>query len=58
MSSRSKRSAATDQLAAGISGVLVGVVKGEVVVTPLGEVVAGKKPLDPRLIDVARVMAR
>lgn len=36
----------------------MGVVKGEVVVTPLGEVVAGKKPLDPRLIDVARVMAR
>jgi 6-phosphofructokinase 1 len=49
--------AATDQLAAGTSGILVGVAKGEVVVTPLDQVVAGKKPLDPRLLDVARMMA-
>jgi len=50
--------AATDRLAAGTSGVLVGVVKGEVVATPLDEVVTGKKPLDPRLMEVARVLAR
>jgi hypothetical protein len=34
------------------------VAKGEVLVTPLDQVVAGKKPLDPRLIEVARMMAR
>ena len=50
--------AATDQLAAGNSGVLVGVVKGEVVTTPLEEVVTGKKPLDAGLMEVARVLAR
>jgi 6-phosphofructokinase 1 len=50
--------AATDQLAAGNSGVLVGVAKGEVVATPLDEVVTGKKPLDPRLMEMARVLAR
>jgi 6-phosphofructokinase 1 len=50
--------AATDQLAAGNSGILVGMAKGEVITTPLAEVVAGKKPLDPRLLDLARVLAR
>jgi len=50
--------AATDELAAGNRGVLVGVMKGEVVATPLGEVVSGKKALDPHLMEVARVMAR
>jgi 6-phosphofructokinase 1 len=50
--------AATEQLAAGNRGVLVGVAKGEVVATPLDEVVTGKKPLDPRLLEVARVLAR
>jgi 6-phosphofructokinase 1 len=50
--------AATDQLGEGSSGVLVGVAKGEVIVTPLEQVVAGKKPLDPRLLDMARVLAR
>jgi 6-phosphofructokinase 1 len=49
--------AAVDQLASGTGGVVVGVVKGDLAVTPLDEVVAGKKPLDPRLLDVARVMA-
>jgi len=34
------------------------VMKGEVVATPLGEVVSGKKALDPHLMEVARVMAR
>jgi len=50
--------AATDQLAAGNRGVLVGVIKGDVVATPLDEVVSGKKPLDPRLMEMARVLAR
>ncbi len=50
--------AATDQLAAGVSGVLAGVARGEVITTPLDEVVTGKKPLDARLMEVARVLAR
>ena len=50
--------AATEQLAVGNSGILVGTVKGEIVATPLAEVVAGKKPLDPRLLDLARVLAK
>jgi len=50
--------AAVDQFASGASGVLVGVARGEVLVTPLDEVVAGRKPLDPRLLEIAGVMAR
>lgn len=50
--------AATDQLAAGNAGVLVGVAKGEVIATPLAEVVCGKKPLDPHLLALARVLAK
>jgi 6-phosphofructokinase 1 len=50
--------AATDQLAAGNAGVLVGVAKGEVIATPLAEVVSGTKPLDPHLLALARVLAK
>ena len=50
--------AATGQLGAGNQGILVGVAKGEVVATPLDEVVTGTKPLDPHLLEVARVLAR
>lgn len=50
--------AAIDQLASGSIGVLVGVAKGDVIVTPLDQVVAGKKPLDPRLMEVAQMLAR
>jgi 6-phosphofructokinase 1 len=50
--------AATDSLAAGRAGVLVGLAKGELVATPLAEVVAGKKPLDARLLELARVLAK
>jgi hypothetical protein len=38
--------------------VLVGLRKNEVATTPLAEVVAGKKPLDPRLLELARVLAK
>ncbi len=50
--------AATDRLARGEHGVLVGLIKGEIVSTPLAEVVAHKKPLDVQLLELARVLAR
>jgi 6-phosphofructokinase 1 len=50
--------AAVEQLAAGKHGVLVGIQKSEVATTPLAEVVAGKKPLDPRMLELARVLAK
>jgi 6-phosphofructokinase 1 len=50
--------AATEQIAAGNTGVLVGVIKSEIATTPLAQVVAGKKPLDPHLLDLARVLAK
>lgn len=50
--------AAVEHLAAGRHGVLVGIEKSEVVATPLAEVVAGKKTLNPRLVELARVLAK
>lgn len=50
--------AAVEQFAAGRSGVLVGVRNNQLAVTPLAEVVAGKKPLDENLIKLATVLAR
>lgn len=48
---------ATEQLAQGNSGVLVGTLKGEITTTPLSEVVAKPKPLDPKLLELAKVLA-
>jgi 6-phosphofructokinase 1 len=39
-------------------GILVGLLKGEITATPLAEVVANKKPLDLRLLELARVLAK
>lgn len=50
--------AATEQLVNGSQGVLVGMINGDVATTPLGEVVARKKPLDLRLLDLAHVLAK
>jgi 6-phosphofructokinase 1 len=50
--------AATEQLAKGEEGVLVGMVKGEISATPLAEVVTRKKPLDLRLLELAHVLAK
>jgi 6-phosphofructokinase 1 len=50
--------AATDCLAKGKVGVLVGMIKDEIVNTPLEVVVASKKPLDLSLLDLARVLAK
>jgi 6-phosphofructokinase 1 len=50
--------AAVEELAAGRHGVLVGMCKGELSTTPLGEVVAGKKPLDTALLRLAGILAK
>jgi len=50
--------AATDCLARGEHGVLVGLLKGEITATPLAEVVGKKKPLDPKLLELAPVLAK
>jgi 6-phosphofructokinase 1 len=50
--------AAVAQLADGNHGVLVGLNCGQITATPLSEVVAGKKPLDPELIELAGILAR
>ena len=48
---------AVGQLIAGNSGVLVGIIKGELACTPLDVVVKGKKPLDPWFLKAAEIMA-
>jgi 6-phosphofructokinase 1 len=50
--------AATERLASGEHGVLVGLIKGEIAATPLDEVVATKKQLDPGLFELARALAK
>jgi 6-phosphofructokinase 1 len=49
--------AAAELLVSGKHGVLVGIIKGEIVPTPLDEVVAKKKALDPKLLELAKVLA-
>lgn len=49
---------ATEALARGQRGVLVGFIKSEVVTTPLAEVIGKQKPLDPALVEMASVLAR
>jgi 6-phosphofructokinase 1 len=50
--------AATDRLAKGEHGILCGQIKGEMVATPLAEVVSRKKPLDTSLLELANVLAQ
>src|SRR6266498_2160543 len=50
--------AATELLARGEHGVLVGLIKGEIAATPLDEVVTNRKKLDPGLFELARVLAK
>lgn len=50
--------AAIENLAQDAHGVLVGMVKGEVATTPLSEVVARRKPLDLKMLELARVLAK
>lgn len=49
---------AVEALVRGEKGVLVGQIKGEVVTTPLSEVAGKKKPLDPKLFELAQVLAQ
>jgi 6-phosphofructokinase 1 len=51
-------SEAAEQIIGGKTGVLVGVIKGELATTPLEEVVAGHKPLDPWFMKAADMLAR
>ncbi|MGC9529191.1 MAG: 6-phosphofructokinase [Candidatus Bipolaricaulaceae bacterium] len=50
--------AAVEHLAHGGHGALLGWARGDVVATPLAQVVANQKPLDPRMLELARVLAR
>lgn len=50
--------AATECLALGEYGVLVGLLKGEITATPLSEVVAKHKTLDLDLVSLVRVLAK
>ena len=50
--------AAIEQLAAGSDGVVLGLLGGRIAATPLSDVAGKVKPLDPRLIELAEVLAR
>jgi 6-phosphofructokinase 1 len=47
---------AVEQIAAGNNGVLVGLIKSSIVATPLDEVEKNKKQLDPKMIELARIL--
>jgi 6-phosphofructokinase 1 len=49
---------ATDEIAQGNFGVLVGNLKGEITTTPLEVVTANHKPIDPALFELAGVLAK
>jgi 6-phosphofructokinase 1 len=50
--------AAIQHLAKGDHGVLVGLLKGEIAVTPLTQIVGKRKKLDSQLFELARVLAK
>ncbi len=49
---------AVEQIAADNYGVLVGQIKGEIVATPYDQVIGQPKPLDPRLLELANILAK
>ena len=49
--------AAVDALAAGRHGVLAGIIRGDVVLTPLQEIAGRMRPADAQLLELARIMA-
>src|SRR5437868_9279204 len=49
--------AAIETLASGTHGVLVGIVKGDIVTTPLAEIAGKMRPADASLLELARTMA-
>lgn len=50
--------AAVEHVDAGRHGVLIGSIGGEIVATPLADVVDRRKPLDTRLLELARTLAQ
>jgi 6-phosphofructokinase 1 len=48
--------AAIEQFEKGETGVLVGLIKGEIKATPLEEVAANKKALDPKMIELQKIL--
>ena len=50
--------AATEHLARGEHGLLIGMIQGEIKATPLSEVVGKKKVLDLRLMELAYILAK
>lgn len=50
--------AATERLARGEYGVLVGLLDGKIAATPLDEVVANRKTLNPGLLELAGILAK
>jgi 6-phosphofructokinase 1 len=50
--------AAVEALVRGESGVLVGLNKSEIITTPLADIVGKVKPLDPKLIEMAGILAK
>jgi 6-phosphofructokinase 1 len=50
--------AAVAQIQASCTGVLVGSVAGQIVATPLADVAGRKKQLDPKLLELARILAQ
>ncbi len=50
--------AATDCIARGEEGVLVGLIKGEMMATPLAEIVGKRKTLDAHLLNLAGILAQ
>jgi 6-phosphofructokinase 1 len=49
---------ATERIACNEFGVLVGLIKSEMVTTPLVEVVGKRKMLDPYLLNLAGILAQ
>lgn len=50
--------AAVDRLVGGTHGVLVGMVCNDIVATPLAEVAGRSRPIDRKMLDLARVLAQ
>jgi len=48
--------AATEQLAKGKPGYLMGLIKDEIRATPYDDVINGKKPLDPKMIELQKLL--
>lgn len=49
---------AVEVMSQGESGVLVGLVKGDMGTTPLSEIAGKHKPLDPKMFELAKILAR